>query len=1351
MAIKLNFYEIELVTTMEDSVEKTEKRKRISKILYLSFFVIVIGIVIFISRGPYVSNALKRLILPELEAASGQRVIAKNIYINIVPFFIEAKGLKVFDEDGKRVLLAKRVKGYIEPLGLLRSNLSIRRLVIKESMITTDSEKIDELVRNIRTYLGKEERKPPLKVKIKVVEVNEGAASLRDDDLKSVIKIGGLGGVVILGRDPRLKMSIKKLHINREGLPELKADIATSLVFREKEIEIEELNIGSYGSELKSSGEVSNGKGIFKTEIALLVNSLKRILNLKERGEGKISVKGEVRLGGLQSSTFLQQWKDISMDLELKGYFYLQTLMEILKVEEKVEGLVDLHGEMRGRLSDISLAAKARLQKGNLFGVDIDSLRCDITYQDGLMRFKNGNAKLYRGNARAEASIHIPDVEPFTLHVTFDSINSRGPLKLVGWNPGIPVGKVEGELTTSGSEFNPHGWFVYNHQRPKVGILSKDSTDTVLDRITNIQGTYSLRGDILSLSGLQINTSLSTLQLEGAVDMAKKTLDLTGTLDTKDVPDLTLPYYAGLKGKGNLPGEITGTFDNPEISGSIYLSNASVEGYRAYRITSHFSYSKNLLNVYEFFLMSPEEEHRLKGRISFPEAKEPFDFSGPVYEMDATVKNADLGQLTQIFYKDLPLKGRLSADFKIGGKGKDIGITGNAHADEAEVYRVPVDSASIVFSYLNKELSFQQAIVKRGSSTLKAEGKISSNEQFSFRAVSDKILLNDLGLKDMPEDSSVSLQSEGHGTFKNPDITLSAKVVGGVLEGKSLGEGTINGAIKNRNILLNASLFDGKLELKGKGHLEDTLPWTAELDIQPDSYDFIFRSVLKEMPEKLLLTLGGHIVMKGDIKNITASANINHLTLTLSGYSFSNDSDIKVQIDNRKLSLPAFAIRSGDTSLLTLRGDIEFGRKYNLFVEGRTPLAPLEKVSKRVEHLAGEADFSFSITGKWDKPEMNGEVSISNASFGVKGYRQRISAINGYATMDRDKIIVKKLSGKIGGGDINVSGFFYPDAFDIKRFYFEAQLDDVTAYPSRDVIVKLTGNLLFKGTPDSQGISGDIKIKNAKYRKKIDWKKLILSKAKEIPKADVSRFETTELNIRCYGSDNIYIDNNIARAPVTVDVVLRGTISRPILFGRLESKEGVAYFRNNEFRIIHASADFTDPNRINPFIGLKAETNVSGYDIRLDLEGQLAHFDLTLSSNPPLDKMDILALLTVGRTGKEVKGFEGGIGAGEATSFLTGELQDTIEERLSTITGIDRLQIDPYYVSKTTGTVGPRVTVSKRLVNDRLSVTYTTLLGSAEEQILKLEYLLGRNIFLLGTRDEKGITGGDIKFRFEFK
>ena len=428
-----------------------------------------------------------------------------------------------------------------------------------------------------------------------------------------------------------------------------------------------------------------------------------------------------------------------------------------------------------------------------------------------------------------------------------------------------------------------------------------------------------------------------------------------------------------------------------------------------------------------------------------------------------------------------------------------------------------------------------------------------------------------------------------------------------------------------------------------------------------------------------------------------------------------------------------------------------FGKEYNLSFEGSSALSPFKSLSSRLGVLKGNAEFVVDISGDWDAPRIFGGMTLEDGAIGLKDFPHRVSSVNGYLYIDNDRVILQKLTGKVGGGDIDFSGILYLRKFSFRRFYVEAKLNNISTAVSKDFNINYGGNILYKGTPSSQTISGEIAINNARYRERVEWKSWLLkAKTAEKIKTEISNLENAGLNIRITGKNNLHIDNNVSRATVSTDLILRGTVHRPVFFGRLESKEGTVYFRNNEFRIVHASADFSDPKRINPVIEVASETTVKGYKIKMNLEGQLDHFNMALSSDPSLKELDILALLTVGRTSGELKGIEGGIGAGEATSFVTGKLQDVLEERIRSITGLDRLQIDPY-VSKTTGTVEPRVTISKRLMGDKVFVTYATPVGSVEEQIIKLEYLMGKNISLIGVRDERGIIGGDVRFRFEFK
>jgi hypothetical protein len=1348
---------------MENGREAGSSRQRVKRFLFVLFSAIVLFLIIVFLRGPHISNILESLILPELSDASGQKVAAEKIYINLFPLFVEAKGLKVLNADGSSIVSAGRVKGYVNLTGLLGRQIVIRRLAVDSVDISANRQKIEEIIRNVKTYLEKE-KKPLFKVKVKVIDISKGDVALRDEASKSRAEMKGLSTELILGEKQRIKAASKEVRIEKEGWPRILFDVDALAILKNETIEIERLDVGSYGSKFKASGSYSRGEGGLKTQITLLVDSVKRVFNLAEKGEGKISVKGTINFGKdsgqspsvrARSEGFnFQGLRDIFMDLQISGDFYLQTLMEALKVKEKLEGLVDFQGQVKGRLSDVTGKGKATLRKGSLFGVDIDSLTCDILYKDGQMKFGNSYAVLYNGTAIADASINLPVVNSYSLNVKFSSIDSGAALKLIGWEPEIPAGKVEGELSSSGGQFNPEGRFAYKALGPeqKGLIKGKRPVDNFLNRIRDIKGNYSMKSNIVSLTNLKFNTLLSGVDVNGTVDLTHKMLRLTSRLATGNISDLTLPYYSGVKGRGDFSVEITGPFDNPKMSGSVKASDIVVEGYRVDSFISDFSYDKKLLDIRESALRSSGEENNMRGRILFPQAKELFDLSMPVYDLSVSLRNAQFGKVIQMFYADIAAAGKLNADIKIKGKSNSPDITGKASVGNGSLYKIPFDSAAGNLAYKEKEFSLKNLKIIRGKSTLFAEGKLAPGGRFSYDASSDRLFVKDAGIDRMPGDALLSLKSEGHGTFENPDITVNAKVAGGTFKGVDMGKGFIDALIRNKNISVNAALFNGRMKLKGAGHLDERLPWNAELIIEPGRYDSIVSSLLKEVPEDLQFSLDGRAEMKGDRNNIFASAGINHLTLSLLGQTFSNASPITFNLDNRKLSLTAFAVRSGASSF-KIQGGMEFGREYDLSVEGGSSLAPFKVLSNNISYLSGDANFVFSMKGKWEKPAINGRMNVSNASFGLKGYPSYISSINGSLYTDGDRIVLQKLSGKIGGGDINISGVLYLAAFHMKRFYLETNLENITVMVSKDFPVDFGGNLIYRGTPEAQSITGDIRINRAKYRQTVEWRSwLLAAKAIEKPKAELSALERTELNISISGSDNISIDNNFARAPVRIkgNMILKGRIANPILFGRLESTEGYAYFRNNEFTIKYASVDFADPNRIKPIISLTAETTVRGYTITISLEGEMDHFTLSMSSDPHLEEPDILSLLAGGQLGTQSKGLEAGIGAGAASSFLTGKVQDVLEERLRTLTGVERFQVEPYVSSKT-GTVGTRVAVSKRLIGDKLFVTYANPIGTSEAQVIKVEYLLEKNISLIGNRDEIGGLGGDIRFRFQFK
>jgi len=539
------------------------------------------------------------------------------------------------------------------------------------------------------------------------------------------------------------------------------------------------------------------------------------------------------------------------------------------------------------------------------------------------------------------------------------------------------------------------------------------------------------------------------------------------------------------------------------------------------------------------------------------------------------------------------------------------------------------------------------------------------------------------------------------------------------------------------------------MSIKGRADLTGTMPWSASVELQPARYDFIIAGILKDAPDDLLLNLTGKIKAYGDKDHVNATAIISRAHLYLYGIGFTNTAEVTARIDDGRLSIGSLSMKS-EAAEVKLSGGLHIGKSYDLLLEGASSLAPIKAISKTIDLVRGDSSFVFSVTGDWDKPRINGGMDVSGGALGFKDINYRLTSLSAYIYIDEDRVVIERAAGKLSGGDVSILGTAYLQRFSIKRFFLESRLSGITASVSKDFWVSFDGNLYYRGTLESQTLLGDISVKRAKYTERIEWKSWLLkARPKEKPKIESTKLDKTNLNIKVSGS-NLAVDNNVARAALKMDILLKGTIGQPVILGKVDTREGAVYFRNNEFRVLKASLDFSNPNRINPYFDIVAETRVSSYNIRLSLNGYVEQFNLSLSSDPVLNETDIFSLLTVGQIGKHLKGLEGGIGAGEATSFITGRLQDVFEERLKTITGIDRVQVDPY-VSKSTGTVTPRVTVAKRLMGDKLYVTYSTSVSTGEEQVLKLEYALGKNTSLIGVRDERGGIGGDIKFRFGFK
>jgi translocation and assembly module TamB len=1332
------------------------------KVIIITSAILLLGVFLYASRGPNISNTLKKLILPELELITGKKFIAQKIYINIIPLFIEMKGVKTLDDNGDTILSVERVKGYIGLSGLLSNKIAIKRLVVKHPEISAKSSQLYEILDSVKLYLAKENR-APFKVVVKSVEVSDARMTFREGD--ELISLNGLNAEAIISDNPRFRVSSRSFSFAGKGIADLRGAFEILFTIKDNTVEIKTLKIASSGSELesKASLDTKSLKGLFDVNLRLLLSSVKGVFGLKSNGEGEIIAEGTLKLDKLKPearSTFI--------NIKVHGDLYLETLMELLQVKENLKGYLKVKGEINGYLKDLKGTAVADLRKGNLFGVEVDALSCNVSYRDRLLKFNNGIAQLYNGAALAEATLRLPYVDFYSFSVKVKEVNSKGLFKLIKWDPLIPAGKVTGEISSHGNSFAPSGRFIYKSV-PKNG--------DILDKVKDASGSFEMSGDVISLRSLSLDTGVAHVDAAGSVDFANKTLAFTGTGLTSDVKEFSAPYFTALSGPVKFTVSVRGALNDPELEAQIDSTNAlfntgglgapDVFREKAYildALNTSLLYRKNLLSVRALKARSAKEEIGMAGNIYFRQAKKLFDVKYPDFDLAVYGRNIEAKGIAEAF-KDSPhFSGTTDTNFRLQGQKDDLRATGDFRARDISLDNTPVGNfAEGNVAYWKKKFNFPRLVIRKGISTMNAEGSISLDRNFSFTLDGEKIGCIDLvplkhrgKLASKLQDTTfleslyfTAVNMKGDGTFDHPHISAAGEVSGGQYKGRLIGRGNFSMTLDGNDVTAAATLLDGKLSAKGTAHLSGEMPWSADMDLQPARYDLILANFMRELPEDLLLTLKGTIHMQGDRKHLNAVASIDKAHLYLYGTGFSNNSSITAKLQDGKLSLENLSMKS-DTTEFRVGGKVDVGKGYDLLIEGSSSLAPVKAFFRNIEVIKGNATFVLGISGDWEKPKINGSMDVTGGTLGLKGIHSRLSSVSAYMYVDDDRIVIQEATGKLSGGDISVSGTAYIQKFALKRFFLDSHVKGLTAALEKDLWVNLDGDLQYRGTSQTQTLSGDITARRARYSGRIEWKSWLLkSMQKERIKTEVSKLDMTNLNIRLSGT-NLIIDNNVARSSMKMDLLLRGTVGQPVLLGKVEAKEGIVFFRNNEFNILRVTVDFSNPNQIHPYFDIMAETKVRSYNIRLSLNGYSDQFSFTLSSDPPLNETDIFSLLTVGYIGKNLKGLEGGIGAGEATSFLTGKLQDVVEERLKTVTGFDRVQIDPY-ISKSTGTVTPRVTIAKRLMSDKLYVTYSTSVATGEEQVWKLEYILGKNISLVGVRDEKGGLGGDIKFRFEFK
>jgi translocation and assembly module TamB len=1314
--------------------------KRTRRFSIISAVILISAIAFFLLRGPHLSNAIKRTILPVLEEATGERIIIDKAVINLFPFYLQARRFKVFDEEGGRLLWIRKMRAYIDLVGLFSGEVRIRRLIITDPELTADLKELEKAVDSIdKQARGSNGRK--FGVGLKSIKITNGKFRVTNKEEKSSAFGRGLQVEMVMKDKTYADFLLENGSLKMPGLHKLKGKVEGKLEADDKKIRIVKVRVTSSDSSLDVAGEVFPTpslrvkKGHFSGEARIFTSSIGKIFGLKQGKEGELTVTGSVDIAPEKISQYSPERLQVKLDLKTKGQFYLETLMELVKVDEDIKGRIAFDGEIHGVYPKITGRGTLNAENVVLDTLPLDNVQGNFLYGNKKFRLENFVAHTYSGELNGSAALLIPG-RRYIVDARVVNIDSPQFFRFIEWEPPFPTGKVSGTFSLDKS---PDSDIILDANVEYVNT-TENGGDLLADRLRNIEAEITLQEGILGFSNSALYTSHSSLYLDGSINLHDSELNLDLEMDSNDAVDLTSPFYDGLLAPVKFSGKAEGSPQSPEITGSFKIESGTLSGESFTEAAGDFQYNPELLTLDFLRATQGEAIYEVSGSIKFRESKGLFSFVAPLYRAEARIKNGNAQSIIRAVYKEMPFTGIVNGKISFHGDEDEFKGNGDLTLKESVIYGQQVDHISMNVELSPEGMYFPSIEMMQGKSNLQSRGSLSFEKKFDIEILSNSINSKNISLfDDYPVDARFTLDLKGAGTLENPGITFSANILESNFRGTSMGKGQLGGSLENDLFSVKGEILNGRAFMNAGIDLTNKFPWN------------VIAGLLENVPEDSSTSIEGNIKISGEKDNLSLQSRLGSLVFNLYGYNFRNKDDIVFKLIDKELSIQSFNLLGKDGDINTT-GVIRIGESYDVNMDGAINLAPLKAFSKDIETLRGEGTFSVALSGLWESPELRGEIHISDGSLLLSDFPYKIGPVNGDIFFDRERVTIDSFRTDFAGGKIYLSGVGYLKKLSMKRLSLFSRAEGITIRPVEGFNVTLDGDLFFETSPQYQNLLGDIQIREARYTKRFDWKSGLL-KLKQVSTAPVEQqpsfFDKTELNVYIKGENNITIENNIAQTPVKVDLNVRGSAAQYGIMGRIEAEGGSVFFRGNEFEIIHGSVDFVESTKIAPIFHIESEAFVRGYRVRLILDGPVDEFTLTLFSDPQLSDSDILVLLTSGNITEGTEGIEGGIGAGEATAFLTGQLQDVLEERFKYITGFERFEVNPYTTS--TGAISSRFTVGKEMLDKKLFVTYSSSLGSTELDVIKLQYNLTNNFSLIGLRDQIGSIGGDIRYRFEFK
>lgn len=823
-------------------------------------------------------------------------------------------------------------------------------------------------------------------------------------------------------------------------------------------------------------------------------------------------------------------------------------------------------------------------------------------------------------------------------------------------------------------------------------------------------------------------------------------------------------------GRGSLEGSIAVTRGEVEVSTEVDLTDVEAPGYSANLLQGRFAIDRNGVDDLRLELLRPEGGLILTGTV--PVAAESSELA-----LAVDAEGWPLDQLGPWLPFDLPVTGDFSGSATIDGALRALRGSARGRVSSPRFEGLAARRLDLDLGFSPERLVVHEAELGLGAGAARLRGSYDfGSERMALSIESDRLQLGELAelgaLSSAPR-GTVQVEGEIAGTASRPEVALELRLedVGGGSESGLSSSGALDLGLKGSELTASGSL-GALLQLDGGGVVEDG---RAELTFDVASQDVgsLVALLAAESAPRIESRASGRLVVAGRLGgagDLSARLELDHLGVEQSADStvtlepLENLEPVVLTLDERGLGVDSLYLGTAKgTSEIFVFGRVGMAETgaLDLKVQASVEAGWFEPwLPEGVELTEGRFDAIGALRGTRSEPDFDGLGELARGRLVSTGFPARFEELEAVLLFYPGEVVVDRLRSEGLGGRVEGAGTVHWSASGISDYRLQLSGDRLSfRYPEGwsmqgDAEITLSSNAV------GRQLGGTLRLDRALYVTDvpIELDQLLRSffeqRRLEVVETD-EILSTTQLNLAVEAESTMRIRNNLADLRGSADLVLRGSLARPVVFGTVELEpSGRLSYAGTQYEIERGVLTFANPYRLEPVIDLVARTDLREYDVTLSLSGTPDRLSFDFISDPPLAELEVMALLTGGRrptssnldpTRLRRGGEADQVGAEE---FLYGQATSLVASRFNRLFGLDQFRIDP--LTGSTGDLSSaRITVGKRLSRD-LFATYSYDPAETEEQIFELEWSVSRSLLLVVTQNGDGTYAVDAKWEKAF-